>query len=367
MYKPASALISLLLALLFVVDTTASAEPIETDTKIACIEVKYSSGFLERYPNAPAACLEAIEKDGKRYAKFNARIYLNSTDRMTVELLNIKGDGLSNFSFKPRPDATVNIDGKMTTFADLRPGEKITFWVSDDRLAVSMLPPSTEESWPVLPPYEGPPRDEPPLTSSSGNGIKSFPWPPPTPTTQAELDRGLLVRDGKTLGDVAGRLTKALAGRGYSERSFYHAPGGFVLATRLEQIDLDGTPKAGRQRWSAKLPPREIFSLSGFINALFSAPEGHYRVIVFVVNDQPFSTSGRTASQADALAWVRGGLNRLPPSIAKAPLNGAHDGTALIYQFRKVGQSGAVLANPDGAAPAVQHLERSGVLAALNE
>jgi hypothetical protein len=365
MCKPASALIALLLALLLVVDAAESAEPLETDTKIACIEVKYSSEFLQRYPDAPAACLEAVEKDGKRYAKFNARVYLNSADRMTVELLNVKGDGLSTFSFKPRPDATVNIDGKMTKFADLRPGERITFWVSEDRLIASVLPPSTEESWAVLPPYQGPLRDRPPLMSSSGSDTKSFPWPPPTPTTQAPFDRELLVRDGKTLGDVADRLTKSLAGLGYSERSFYHAPGGFVLATRLEQIDFDGTPKTGQQRWSAKLPPREIFSLSGFIKALFSAPEGHYRVIVFVVNDQPFSTTGRTASQADALAWLQGGLNRLPPSIAKTPLNDAHDGTALIYQFRKVGQSGAVLANPDGAAPAVQHLERSGILDAL--
>jgi hypothetical protein len=52
--------------------------------------------------------------------------------------------------------------------------------------------------------------------SSSGSDTKSFPWPPPTPTTQAPFDRELLVRDGKTLGDVADRLTKSLAGLGYS-------------------------------------------------------------------------------------------------------------------------------------------------------
>jgi hypothetical protein len=367
MDKLAIALICLLISLQLLVDGAVSAGPIDSDARITCKEVKYSSEFLKRYPDAPAACIEAVEKNGERYAKFNARVYLNTVDRMTVELLNVKGDRLSTFSFKPNVEATVNIDGKRTRFADIRPGQTITFWVSGDRLTASALPPSTEEVWAVLPPYEGPSRDRPPMASKSDNGIESFPWPPPVPTTQAEFDRDLLVRDGKTLGDVADRLTKALAGLGYSERSFYHAPGGFVLATRLEQIDFDGTPKAGLLRWSAKLPPREIFSLSGFIDALFSAPEGHYRVIVFVVNDQPFSGTDQTASQADALAWVLGGVNRLPPSIAMTSLTGDHNGTALIYQFRQVGQSGAVLANPDGAAPAAQHLERSGILIALSD
>jgi ATP-dependent Lon protease len=72
---------------------------------------KNSSEFLTRYPSAPAACLEARDKDGKVYAKFNARVFLNSADRTTVELLNVKGDRLSTFSFKPAPDAGVNIDG----------------------------------------------------------------------------------------------------------------------------------------------------------------------------------------------------------------------------------------------------------------
>ena len=218
-----------------------------------------------------------------------------------------------------------------------------------------------------LPQGEGPPLDGPPKDKPPGDDIVSFPWPPPAPTTQTVLNRTLLVRDAVTLGDVAERLTTALEGLGYSEHSFYRAPGGFVLATRLEQIEFDGTPKAEPLRWSAVLPPREVFSLGSFIDALFSAPEGHYRVIVFVVNDQPFATAARAASQDEALAWLRGGLNRLPDSIATAPLKNVHMGTALIYQFRKVGQARAAVANPDGAEPAVRHLERSGILTALRK
>jgi hypothetical protein len=146
------ALIGSALGLPLSIGAALAADPMESDNKIACTEVKYSSVFLSRYPDAPAACIEAVEKDGKRYAKFNAKVFLNSADRTTVELLNTRGDRLSTFSFKPGPDAAVNINGEKTKFTDLKPGEKISFWVSEDRLTASEMPGSTEESWAVLPP-----------------------------------------------------------------------------------------------------------------------------------------------------------------------------------------------------------------------
>ena len=123
------------LALPLSIATALAAEsPMASDHKIACSEVKYSSEFLSKYPHAPAACIEAVEKEGKRYAKFQARVFLNSPDRTTVELLNVKGDPLTTFSFKPAPDAGVIVDGKKTKFTDLKKGEKISFYISADRL-----------------------------------------------------------------------------------------------------------------------------------------------------------------------------------------------------------------------------------------
>lgn len=152
MKKTYRALIGSALALPFAISTALAASPMDSDHKIACTEVKYSSEFLTKYPDAPAACIEAVEKGGKRYAKFTARVYLNSKDRTTVELLNTKGDRLSTFSLKPAADAGVIIDGKKVAFHDLKVGEKISFWVSEDRLQATELPGDTHESWSVLPP-----------------------------------------------------------------------------------------------------------------------------------------------------------------------------------------------------------------------
>jgi hypothetical protein len=133
----------------------ATAGDLSDMPKVACTDLKYSKEFLDKYPQAPAACLEGrVAEDGKKYGKFTAKVYLNSAEATTVQLLNVMGDPLTTFSFKPGPDASVVIEGEKTKFTDLKTGEKITFWVSEDRMTASELPGSTEESWAVLPPVK---------------------------------------------------------------------------------------------------------------------------------------------------------------------------------------------------------------------
>jgi hypothetical protein len=146
------ALLVTALALPLSIGIATAGEEFDKLEKIACTDLKYSSEFLEKYPTAPAACLEGRVADGKKYGKFTAKVYLQNADFTTVQLLNVKGDPLTTFSFKPGPDAHVKIEGKDTKFTDLKPGEKITFWVSEDRMTASEMPGSTEESWAVLPP-----------------------------------------------------------------------------------------------------------------------------------------------------------------------------------------------------------------------
>lgn len=138
--------------------TTTASKPPNPNTlkKVECSSLHFSDEFLKKYPEAPAACVDAREYQGKRYAKFKARVYLNSEDRTTVTLLDKAGKDLSTFSFKPGPTATIRMNGKDTKVSNYRPGEVISFWVSEDRMAASALPSSSEESWAVLPPLPKP-------------------------------------------------------------------------------------------------------------------------------------------------------------------------------------------------------------------
>lgn len=180
------------------------------------------------------------------------------------------------------------------------------------------------------------------------------------------MDHGLLARgDRPTLGSVANHLESALSRVGYSERSYYTVPGGFALATRLEQITPDGTPKVDPQRWSTALPAQPVFSLGDYLRALFSAPRGDYRVIVFIVTNQSFGTSARVATNAEAQAWLTGGLDRLPRALRAIPFDADFEASALVYQFHKAGHADPPVALESSAASAASQLDRSGIVAAL--
>ncbi|MDP9197657.1 MAG: hypothetical protein M3O07_00380 [Pseudomonadota bacterium] len=135
-----------------------AAKPVDPSSlpKVECSALKFSEAFLSKYPKAPEACLEARDLNGKRYAKFDAKVYITGPDITTVTLVNAEGDSLDTFSLKPGPDQKIKINGKDTKFSELRVGEKITFWVSEDRMEASELPGSSESSWAVLPPLKKP-------------------------------------------------------------------------------------------------------------------------------------------------------------------------------------------------------------------
>ena len=154
MKKFQGALLVTALALPLSIGAAFAAKPIDPSklTKVECSALKFSESFLARFPNAPAACLEAREYNGKRYAKFDAKVYLNGPEITTVNLLNPKGETVDTFSLKPGGQQTIKINGKDTKFSDLKVGEKITFWVSEDRMEAAELPGATEDSWAVMPP-----------------------------------------------------------------------------------------------------------------------------------------------------------------------------------------------------------------------
>ncbi len=124
----------------------------DTLPKVSCTEFTYSSTFLARYPKAPAACQEGRVANGVKYAKFNAKVYLANPDFITVQLLNVAGDMISTFSFKPAAGAKITVNGKAEAFSDLKVGDPITFWLPEKSLKARALPGPTKDAWRVLPP-----------------------------------------------------------------------------------------------------------------------------------------------------------------------------------------------------------------------
>jgi hypothetical protein len=124
-------------------------------------------------------------------------------------------------------------------------------------------------------------------TVSTSKQFPEFPWPPPKASTFTTLSDEYFRKSDEEivlLRDVDNQLSKALEDAGYAEKSYYAVPDGFALASRLEQINPDGTPKPELERWTIKHRPLTKFSLSSYIRALFTSQPGYFRVIVFVIH-----------------------------------------------------------------------------------
>jgi len=147
---------------------------------------------------------------------------------------------------------------------------------------------------------------------------------------------------------------------GYVERSFFRTTAdGVVLVTRIERINSDGTPSA--PRWPAWRGRQGELNLGQFLSGLFYVDRGHYRVIVFVLQDQPFSQSKDQVAAAAARAWLQTGANLLPRDVANRPY-GESDCSVLIYEFASDGRTVRVI---DSSLTGRQHLDKAGLMAAL--
>jgi hypothetical protein len=52
---------------------------------------------------------------------------------------------------KAPADQKIKINNKDTKFSEIRVGEKISFWVSEDRMEATEMPGATENVWAVAP------------------------------------------------------------------------------------------------------------------------------------------------------------------------------------------------------------------------
>jgi hypothetical protein len=158
------------------------------------------------------------------------------------------------------------------------------------------------------PPYSATPLPIPPATPRPIP--PAFPWPPPPASAETMIPRHWLSTTGAAhLADVADRLERALNEAKYHTWSYSSVPNGFALVSQIEQIKSDGTPSPEPARWSTDMPWVTNMTLLAFIKALANAQPGYYRVIVFIVTNQPWSRTGERPTREEAEQWLAKGFN----------------------------------------------------------
>ncbi|MFL6236429.1 MAG: hypothetical protein ACJ76N_25085 [Thermoanaerobaculia bacterium] len=154
-------------------------------------------------------------------------------------------------------------------------------------------------------------------------------------------------------------MSNALDDAGYNEKSYYSVPDGFALVSRLEQIDADGTSKPLPARWAADVGPLQNFSLNRYLQALFTANPGFFRVLVFVVTPHPFSQTKVKVQREEAMEWLSAGLNQLPEEIGGVELSSRYSCTALIYEFEQPRSRGSVVLKRPSHLTGQIHLQKA--------
>jgi hypothetical protein len=235
--------------------------------------------------------------------------------------------------------------------------------------------------------------DWPTSSSSKGRYESSFPWPPPraSATTTIPLRAAMeswrsehyfpprpahapvflspdklaefFSRSPPQLTHADHALRYILSSAGYVETSYHPIPDGFAMVTRLEQIEADGRPKEPG-RWEISGPAFRSFSILEYLRALFTAPPGHYRILVFTVTPVPVTQSSASVSSGEAGEWLRSGSDILPEKVGNQEFNWNYHCTVLIYEFEHgSARSKAALRYP--GLPATSHLTGAGLTALL--
>jgi hypothetical protein len=115
-----------------------------------CMDIQWNADFLKAYPRAPAACQEIAVRNGKKFARFTAKVTAVEPSAVTVRFLTSSGEAGREISLKPGPNARVDIAGKKVEYSKLKKDDVLTLWVPEHALGVISDPDDTASSTIVL-------------------------------------------------------------------------------------------------------------------------------------------------------------------------------------------------------------------------
>lgn len=120
--------------------TTAMAEP---PAGPQCADMQWNAELLKSFPRAAVVCQEVALRDGKRFARFSAKVTAVAPDAVTVRFLTPAGNEEREMTIKPGGKSRVEMKGKKVEYSTLKKGDVLTFWVPEHQLGVISDPDDT--------------------------------------------------------------------------------------------------------------------------------------------------------------------------------------------------------------------------------
>jgi hypothetical protein len=107
--------------------------------EVNCSSLHYSAAFLNRYPKAPAACLEARVYKGETYMKVKGTVYVLDYPAISFAFADQFGNTLGTVTVSDPKSLRVIINGKEVSATKLRLNEALTFWVPQSLFGANSL------------------------------------------------------------------------------------------------------------------------------------------------------------------------------------------------------------------------------------
>ena len=125
---------SLSAGILIAFASVANAQSSKSFTAVSdnCDSVTWSAEALATYPTIASACQGVLERNGKRYVKFEAKVK-SVKDQGQRLVMNFKDGG--EMTLTPPPETVLSVNGKKTPISSLSRGDELRFYVAEDRFA----------------------------------------------------------------------------------------------------------------------------------------------------------------------------------------------------------------------------------------
>lgn len=102
-----------------------------------CTDVRWSQAALDAFPSIAEACQAVEQRNGKSYVKLEGVVESVKEEGKRIRVDFEDGEDLT---FKPASQTVLYLDGKRTSFSELRDGMRLNFYVPEDRLQAELQP-----------------------------------------------------------------------------------------------------------------------------------------------------------------------------------------------------------------------------------
>ena len=119
-----------------------------------CASIVWNPEFLRELPKAAAACRDVTVRNGIKYAQFKGNVSKVGKHYVQVAISDVANTPISIIAFEIGDGGRITLNDKEEKVADLKVGDKLTFWVHEGEFGV--MPTLADKTMRILKPESMP-------------------------------------------------------------------------------------------------------------------------------------------------------------------------------------------------------------------